>query len=414
MPRYVKTLALLWGLGCLGIGALAGLAFLANSIDTWHGDLALTFAVPVLAGLGGGVLVTVAVLRSLGKTPDRPLRLPPAWALAGGLVLALAAGLGLWQAEISESFLVPLFAAAAASLAPLAVAAWLLQSALRGAGQAEISVRRGQAALGLGATAGVALALVLNMLLSAGVTILVFGLDDNPFDLVGGFIESLVVDLIGPGFDLFDLVMSLVGVAILVPLVEELVKPLAILPLLKRLPAARDALLLGVLAGAGFAAVENLLYAAMFDYQWGGVLVTRSLGAALHPFGAGLMAVAWWGVLRRQPTAGEHWLRNYAIAVGAHGLWNGTCVVAAGVAGAWFQGWEVDVLGAASGAVLLALLAVEGLGLLLALRAVARRLAPAGETAPLPALPTERAIAVWGVICLVVLLPVGLALLRTL
>ena len=107
------------------------------------------------------------------------------------------------------------------------------------------------------------------------------------------------------------------------PLVEELVKPLPLLPVLKRLPAARDALVLGVLAGAGFAAVEDLLYAAGFGDAWSGVLVVRLLGSALHPFGAGLMAVAWWHVRRGEPGAAARWGRYYGLAVGAHAPWNG-------------------------------------------------------------------------------------------
>jgi hypothetical protein len=182
--------------------------------------------------------------------------------------------------------------------------------------------------------------------------------------------------------------------------------------------SARDALLLGALVGAGFAAVENLLYAAMFGSAWGGVLAIRALGAALHPFGAGLMAVAWWRVLRREPGSARRWARNYGLAVGAHALWNGTCLVAAAVAQAWFQGWEVDLLGTSNGAVLLALLAVEGIGLWVALRALARRLDPVTtegtEPVSSPAMPADRAIALWGLACLVVLLPVGLGVLRTL
>jgi hypothetical protein len=185
------------------------------------------------------------------------------------------------------------------------------------------------------------------------------------------------------------------------------------LPLLKRLDTQRDAFLLGALIGAGFAAVENLLYAAMSGSSWGGVLAIRLLGAAVHPFGAGLMAVAWWHVLRREPGASQIWIRNYGLAVGAHALWNGTCVVAATVANTWFQGWEVDLLGITDAAVLLALLALQGIGLLVALRALVRRLEPDAETAPLPALPIGRAIAVWGLVCLVILLPVGLGIVKT-
>jgi hypothetical protein len=215
-------------------------------------------------------------------------------------------------------------------------------------------------------------------------------------------------ELLSPWF-----LIALVEIAVIAPLVEELVKPLPLLPLLKRLDAQRDAFLLGALIGAGFAAVEDLLYAAMFGSSWGGVLAIRLLGAAVHPFGAGLMAVAWWHVLRREPGAGRLWIRNYGLAVGAHALWNGTCVVAATVANTWFQGWEVDLLGITDAAVLLALLAIQGIGLLVALRVLARRLEPDAEIAPLPALPVERAIAVWGLVCLVILLPVGLGIAKT-
>jgi hypothetical protein len=98
--------------------------------------------------------------------------------------------------------------------------------------------------------------------------------------------------------------------------------------------------------------------------------------------------------------------------VGAHALWNGTCVVATTVGYTWFQGWEVDVLGVTDGAVLLALLAAEGIGLLAALWALSRRLEPGVTRLEAPALPTERALAAWGLICLLVLLPVGVGVLQ--
>ena len=81
-------------------------------------------------------------------------------------------------------------------------------------------------------------------------------------------------------------------------------------------------------------------------------------------------------MLRREPGAAAGWARNYGLAVGVHALWNGTCVVAAAVGYAWFQGWEVDLLGLSDAALLVALLAAEGIGLLVALRALARRLEP--------------------------------------
>jgi RsiW-degrading membrane proteinase PrsW (M82 family) len=336
-------------------------------------------------------------------------------------VVTGAAGLGLWQAGISRAFLIPTFAALAAMLAPLAVVSWIM-----GRQPGAVNARRGWVSLGLGATASTSLALLLNSLLSAAILFLVFGLADALAPLTQNLAENLLHalqfgalagELLSPWF-----LATLVQVAVLAPLVEELVKPLPLLPLLNRLSprrgaSARDALLLGALAGVGFAAVENLLYAALFGSAWGGVLAIRVLGAALHPFGAGLMAVAWWRVLRREPGSAQRWARNYGLAVGAHALWNGTCLVAAVVAQAWFQGWEVDLLGTSNGAVLLALLAAEGTGLWVALRALARRLDPlvpkGKEPVSPPTLPTERAIALWGLACLVVLLPVGLGVLQT-
>jgi hypothetical protein len=203
---------------------------------------------------------------------------------------------------------------------------------------------------------------------------------------------------------------GLVEAAVVAPLVEEFVKPLALLPLLRRVESAGEALLLGVLVGAGFAGVENLLYAAAFPSVWGGVLAARVLGAALHPFGSGLVAVAWWRVLRREPGAPAVWVRSYAVAAGAHAVWNATSVVtAAGYA--WYRGWEVNLMGLTHGAILLALLAVQGIGLLLALRLAVGRVKPG---VPAPHLPPERALALWGLACLVVLLPVGLGIVRTL
>ncbi len=425
MGRQQKSLVFVWGFLWLGVGGLAGLAFLLGAVDgEWR--VSLGALVPLVAGLGGGGLVALFALRSMMRARAWAFRLPPTWALGGGFGLALAAGLGLWQADVSRAFLVPVFVVGTAGLAPLAAVGWALS------GQpGEVNARRGWTSLGLGATAGTSLAYALNTLLPIAVLFLVFGLADALLPLAEDLLEALhfgtlTEELLSPWF-----LVALVEIAGIAPLVEELVKPLALLPLLRRVDSARDALLLGMLAGAGFAIVENLLYAAFSGSAlvlsgaegWGGVLAARAMGAALHPFGAGLMAVAWWRVLRGEPSAAAGWARSYGLAVGAHALWNGTAVVTVVLGYTWFQGWEMDLLGRTSGVVLVALLAAEGAGLLVALRALpvlagsrpgARRLAPEAEEAPLAALPTERALAIWGLACLVVLLPVGLGVLRTL
>ncbi len=406
MGKRQKKLVLVWGLLWLGVGGLAGLAFLGGVIFD-EPDLSQGALVPLTAGLGGGGLVAYFALRSMSKARAGAFRLPPTWALGGGFALALATGLGLWQADISRAFLVPLLSVPAAMLGPLAAVGWAM-----GRRPGGINTRRGWVSCGLGATAGTSLAYLLNTLLPATILFLVFGLADHLRPLAKELLDALqfgelTEELLSPWF-----LVALVEIAVIAPLAEELVKPLALLPLLKRLESPRDALLAGMLAGAGFAAVENLLYTAFSGSAWAGILAARAMGAALHPLGAGLMAVAWWGLLRRKPSAAAAWVRNYGLAVGAHALWNGTCVVTVTVGYVWFRGWKVDILGISEAVVLVALLAAEGIGILAALRTLTRRLEPEPESGTMY-LAEERALAVWGLACLVVLLPVGLGVLRT-
>ena len=142
--------------------------------------------VPLVAGLGGGGLVAFFALRSMMRTRAWAFRLPPTWALGGGFVLALAAGLGLWQADISRAFLVPIFVALAALLAPLAAVAWAM-----GRQPGGVNARRGWVSFGLGATASTSLAYVLNTLLPTAVLFLVFGLADELLPLGEDLLEAL-------------------------------------------------------------------------------------------------------------------------------------------------------------------------------------------------------------------------------
>ncbi|MBU0705138.1 MAG: hypothetical protein KKC18_14895, partial [Chloroflexi bacterium] len=76
--------------------------------------------------------------------------------------------------------------------------------------------------------------------------------------------------------------------------------------------------------------------------------------------------------------------------------------------------WEADVMWVSIAVGMLALVALEGVALWVGMRALSRRLEPP-EAAATPAgeeLPTERVIALWAIVCLAVLLPVGMAVLR--
>ncbi|NIS37015.1 MAG: PrsW family intramembrane metalloprotease, partial [Actinobacteria bacterium] len=69
-------------------------------------------------------------------------------------------------------------------------------------------------------------------------------------------------------------------------------------------------------AGAGFAVVENVLYAlggAWASGPWTAILLARLPGAAVHPLASGLVVLGWWE-LRREDRS-SHGVRLMALGV---------------------------------------------------------------------------------------------------
>ncbi len=151
------------------------------------------------------------------------------------------------------------------------------------------------------------------------------------------------------------------------------------------------------------------------------MLAVRALGAAVHPLGTGLTALTWY-MLNPYPKGPRppRWAAGFGLAVAQHGVWNGGILLWSALSGTSFFGIveEVQVIGTGIAVGLLALLAVGGTAAAWGLRAVSQRLTEeetGRRPAPLalPEVPVERAVALWAVICLIVLLPLGLALLRS-
>lgn len=166
-------------------------------------------------------------------------------------------------------------------------------------------------------------------------------------------------------------VVLLVQLALVAPILEESAKPVAVR--LTRPGSRREAFLLGAAAGAGFAAVENVLYASgwFWSFDWFlPVAVLRSTGAALHLLGAGLISVALYE--RRERMEGRVSVpAMWGIAVGIHALWNGSIAVAvllyeeqarlAGVSGSALElGIALNVILGVIGMVLLGAIVVAG------------------------------------------------------
>jgi RsiW-degrading membrane proteinase PrsW (M82 family) len=119
----------------------------------------------------------------------------------------------------------------------------------------------------------------------------------------------------------------LLFVSLIVPLIEEAFKSIAIWPLLPRRLDPGEAFIGGVICGAGYAFVEALLLAAP-DPQWSLTMVARVGATMMHSFTTGLVA---WGLVKawNEKKVGTI-MRAYGGAVFFHGLWNATTLAIVG------------------------------------------------------------------------------------
>ena len=205
----------------------------------------------------------------------------------------------------------------------------------------------------------------------------------------------------------------LVEMAVVAPLAEETLKPLG--ALMRRPGSARDAFLYGAAAGAGFAAVENVLYASgwLFSFhEWLPISVLRMTGAALHPLGAGLVAL---GFYRLQSGGAGQLLRRYGAAFGAHALWNGSVAVAIVLfADGAATGLPLGGTALAWGTALTIYLGVLGGLLLAALVAVARSLGRGDDDPrllPLGDLARPAPVGAWALASSLLMVPVAILVL---
>jgi hypothetical protein len=113
--------------------------------------------------------------------------------------------------------------------------------------------------------------------------------------------------------------MALLFISILIPVVEEGLKSIAIWPILRRSPGASQAFIGGALGGLGFALVEGM-FLTQPDMSWLPTAFIRGGASMMHALATGITS---WGlaeaVVRRRfwrlPAA-------FAVAIGLHGLWN--------------------------------------------------------------------------------------------
>jgi RsiW-degrading membrane proteinase PrsW (M82 family) len=211
------------------------------------------------------------------------------------------------------------------------------------------------------------------------------------------------------------IIVFLLFTAFEAPLPEEFAKALVI-PFFgrKRITSERQAFMIGLVSGAGFAILENMLYEGLYaqwsGWSWGGVTLLRGLGSVLHPLCTGIVTLGWF---RARNGGVKELLKAYGIAVGLHTLWNGgflPFVYLSGLENITGAYETFSVYGEAIEILLIIFLAGLSLGLWWILRRMVMNMAVDVEPDLAPSRISSRALAIWGFACALIIIPIGAAL----
>lgn len=113
---------------------------------------------------------------------------------------------------------------------------------------------------------------------------------------------------------------ALIYISVLVPAVEEILKPLGVWLFARRLDSPVQGFTLGALSGAGYALIETIGVSGQQTADWASLLLSRMGTGLLHITTSALMGAAIVLAWRQR-----HYLRLlgiYLFAVFLHGLWN--------------------------------------------------------------------------------------------
>ncbi|HEX7733938.1 MAG TPA: PrsW family glutamic-type intramembrane protease [Ktedonobacteraceae bacterium] len=360
-----SCLVMLGGLASLGLMGLVDLVYPVLKGQISDGSyfatimLLLTFA---LAGLVGGGFCLYHSIRSLFlRKPSRAIWLPRFWIFL--LCYLATLGLGYWlhtrDLDISSPvltgaliYLGGIFPAlmvmalgirrvsmskakrhATSGSGPLGARVWRWLKTVPG--RWPTSWRRLALALVSGATLGVGLALILETIFQ----VIIAGAAK---DALTQYLSNPNAGNPPPGL----YVLLLMLVAVIAPLVEEMVKPLAVVVLIGRVRSKAEAFVLGLACGIGFNLVETTGYISSGYNNWLGVALERSGAGLLHGFGAAMVALSWYYLTHKEEGT---WLRRLLLASGCatyavlqHALWNGAVglLFIPGPIGDFFQNWN--------------------------------------------------------------------------
>lgn len=320
-PGETHALVVSWIVTVLGglsilcgliLGSLFALAA-ASSTSAGLATLAVLIEATLAPIVAGGFAVYFGI-RGILRKPSRRFSIPnPVYFLALTIVV-LGAGILLWHltpAPGSPALILPLV-----FLAGILPAFAILAFTARRLGLPSTR-RHVWMSLLYGLTLAPLLALILEV-----IALLVIG------QISGMGSAALGLPTNTPTNPLLILVL-LLTVSFVAPVVEEGVKPLGAVLLMRRLRTPASAFLLGMAAGVGFDIFETIGYIGQGQADWITIAIERVGAGLLHGVGAGMAALGWYYLINGRGVS-HRWLRGIgciAYAVIQHAVFNGIFVV---------------------------------------------------------------------------------------
>lgn len=295
---------------------------------------AVVGAIAAIGIVFGALFASQALAAIRHHTPTITARLfPPAILLFLAFLCALALGSGVLALEPIAAFVFPPVHFLASALLPFSLLAYVARQL-----NITSSLRALVASLGWGALSSTFLALlleaVIGVIILVGISVVIALTPDSALQLsrwsdelraMRTFDERAALRflLANPGI----IALALIYFAGIVPLIEEAVKTLGLALMDPSRTRARDAILWGVAAGAGFAFVENALNTGMMLELWAVAMLARVGATIMHTANGITMARGWYAA--RVERRCDKLLIAYAASVIVHAIWN---VFAAGQA----------------------------------------------------------------------------------
>jgi RsiW-degrading membrane proteinase PrsW (M82 family) len=280
----------------------------------------------VLGPLIGGAFAIYFGVRGILRRPSARFTLAHPWWFAALAFVVLVAGVTLWHVRRAPGLALataPLLIASGVlpALAILALTSWRLR---------QPSTRRHVwMSLFYGLTLAPLLAIIFEVILAGVIGIL--------------FQRNLSQSLTQPtgSGDPTQVIIFLLTISAVAPLVEEGVKPLGAVLIMRRIRTPASAFLMGVAAGVGFDILETIGYIGMGEADWVNVAIGRIGAGLLHGVGAGMAALGWYYLINGKGVR-LRWLRGIGgilYAVLQHAIFNGSNLLGflPGPVGSWMQ-----------------------------------------------------------------------------